>query len=130
MHHCTWSIATTHDTSRSSVKVFCSRPESDSFFDLDALLPLFSYAEIVPLINKLWVTNGVSERLLSAECRVFKSKIEKFYDEGKQNPKIDSLNTVTSETSATALKTCGENISDALLIACNGAKGTYCMQWC
>ena len=51
----------------------------------------------VPLSNKLWVTNGVSERLLSAECRVFKSKIEKFYDEGKQNPKIDPLNTVTSK---------------------------------
>ena len=43
------------------------------------------------------MTNGVSERLLSAECRVFKSKIEKFYDEGKQYPKIDPLNTVTSK---------------------------------
>ena len=37
-------------------------PESDSFFDPDALLPLFNYAKTVPLINKLWVTNGVSER--------------------------------------------------------------------
>ena len=65
--------------------------ESDSFFDPDALLPLFNYAKTVPLINKL------SERLLSAEYRVFKSKIEKFYDEGKQNPKIDPLNTATSK---------------------------------
>ena len=43
------------------------------------------------------MTNGISERLLSAECRVFKSKIENFYDEGKQNPKIDPLHTVTSK---------------------------------
>ena len=72
-------------------------PQSYSFFDPDALLPLFNYAKTVPLINKLWVTNEVSERLLSAECRDFKSKIENFYDKGKQNPKIDPLNTVTSE---------------------------------
>ena len=73
-------------------------PESETFFDSDALLPLYEYAKTAPIINEFWNTNGVSESLLNAECRLFKSKIEKFHKEGKQQgSKVDPLNNITSE---------------------------------
>ena len=80
-------------------------PESETFFDSDVLLPLYGYAKTVLIINEFWNTNGVSESLLNAECHIFKSKIEKFHKEGKQQgSKVDPLNNITSELRRKALK--------------------------
>ena len=72
-------------------------PMSDDFLDSNALMPLFEYAKSVPSITRIFVENSASKSLLEAECRIFKSKIEKYFNDSENNTEKDPINRITAK---------------------------------
>ena len=58
---------------------------------------MFEYAKSVPSITRIVVENSASKSLLEAECCIFKSKIEKYFNDSGNNTEKDAINRITAK---------------------------------